>query len=122
MAGGSGKAHLAVEKPFLTEAPCLIVIFKEWWSQKEDGTRDKNYYVTESACLATGLLINALRNAGYASLTYTPAPPTFLAGTAGPSRRGDPHHGAVCGPKPDPSYELPKLTRKELGEFTSFFE
>ena len=72
------KLTLAVEKPFLTEAPCLIVIFKEWWIQKEDGTRDKNYYVTESACLATGLLINALRNAGYASLTYTPAPPTFL--------------------------------------------
>ena len=24
------KLTLAVEKPFLTEAPCLIVIFKEW--------------------------------------------------------------------------------------------
>ena len=120
------RAHLAqlpraVEKPFLTEAPCLIVIFKEWWSQKEDGTRDKNYYVTESACLATGLLINALRNAGYASLTYTPAPPTFLRELLG-RPEGETPIMVLCVGKPDPSYELPKLTRKELGEFTSFFE
>lgn len=115
------KLTLAVEKPFLTEAPCLIVIFKEWWSQKEDGTRDKNYYVTESACLATGLLINALRNAGYASLTYTPAPPTFLRELLG-RPEGETPIMVLCVGKPDPSYELPKLTRKELGEFTSFFE
>lgn len=115
------KLTLAVEKPFLTEAPCLIVIFKEWWSRKEDGTQDKNYYVTESACLATGLLINALRNAGYASLTYTPAPPTFLRELLG-RPEGETPIMVLCVGKPDPSYELPKLTRKELGEFTSFFE
>ena len=28
--------------------------------------------------ISLGMLINALRNAGYATLTYTPAPPTFL--------------------------------------------
>ena len=115
------KLTLAVEKPFLTEAPCLIVIFKEWWIQKEDGTRDKNYYVTESACLATGLLINALRNAGYASLTYTPAPPTFLWELLG-RPEGETPIMVLCVGKPDLSYELPKLTRKELGEFTSYFE
>lgn len=86
---------------FPHRSPCLIVIFKEWWSQKEDGTRDKNYYVTESACLATGLLINALRNAGYASLTYTPAPPTFLRELLG-RPEGETPIMVLCVGKPGP--------------------
>ena len=112
---------LAVEKPFLTEAPCLIVVFKEWWRPGADGEQEKNYYVTESACLATGLLINALRNAGYASLIYTPAPPTFLRELLG-RPEGETPVMVLCVGRPDPSYELPAITRKELGEFVSFFE
>lgn len=49
------------EKPFLVEAPCLIVIFKEFYRILPDGTKDMNYYVNESAGIAVGFLINALR-------------------------------------------------------------
>ena len=69
------KLNVNYQKPFLTEAPCLIVIFKEFYQLMKDGSKDKNYYVPESVGIATGFLINALRNTGYASLTYTPAPP-----------------------------------------------
>ena len=55
------------------------------------------------------------------ALTYTPAPPTFLRELLG-RPEGETPIMVLCVGKPDPSYELPKLTRKELGEFTSFFE
>lgn len=107
------------EKPFLTEAPCLIVIFKEFYRILPDGTKDMNYYVNESAGIATGFLINALRNAGYASLTYTPAPPAFLR-TLLNRPEGETPVMVLCTGRPDPSYELPVLKKKELEEIADF--
>ena len=49
-------------KPFLSEAPCLIVVFKEFYKTMANGEKDKNYYVNESVGLAIGLLINAVRD------------------------------------------------------------
>lgn len=103
------------EKPFLTEAPCLIVIFKEYYSIQEDGTKDKNYYVNESIGISIGMLINAIRNAGLASLTYTPAPPTFLRDLLGRPEGETPVMVLVVG-KPDPDYELPVLKKKTFEE------
>ena len=62
------------EKPHLQIAPWLIVIFAERYGQFDDGTRYKNYYVTESVGIATGFLISALHTAGLACLTHTPNP------------------------------------------------
>ncbi len=67
-----------VEKPHLTTAPWLIVIFAQRWGEYEDGTRFKNYYVPESVGIATGFLISALHHAGLCSLTHTPNPMKFL--------------------------------------------
>lgn len=114
------KLNLNYRKPFLTEAPCLIVIFKEFYRVQPDGFKDKNYYVTESVGIATGLLINALRNSGYASLTYTPAPPTFLRSLLN-RPEGETAMMILCVGKPDPKYELPKLKKKSLEEISSFF-
>ena len=61
-------------KPFLEIAPYLIVIFAESYSLDEDGSKTKNYYVSESVGIATGMLITALHNAGLATLTTPPAP------------------------------------------------
>lgn len=109
------KLSVTWEKPFLTEAPCLIVIFKEYYRILEDGVKDKNYYVNESIGISIGFLINALRNAGLASLTYTPAPPTFLRNLLGRPEGETPVMVLVVG-KPDPAYELPKLTKKSFEE------
>ena len=66
-------------KPFLESAAWLIVIFLKRSAVKDDGSKQKNYYMNESCGIATGFLINALHNAGLATLTHTPNPMTFLS-------------------------------------------
>lgn len=84
--GGGGDEWLAalepigtgVDKPHLTDAPWLIVVFAQRYGITKDGTRYKNYYVPESVGIATGFLIAALHEAGLCSLTHTPNPMKFL--------------------------------------------
>lgn len=109
------KLTLTWEKPFLTQAPCLIVIFKEFYKELENGIIDKNYYVNESIGISIGFLINALHNAGYASLTYTPAPVMFLRDLLKRPSGETPVMVLVVG-KPDPNYSLPVLTKKTFDE------
>ncbi len=66
------------QKPFLETAPWLIAIFAERYGFDESGEKQKNYYVTESVGIATGLLINAFHDLGLATLTHTPSPMKFL--------------------------------------------
>jgi iodotyrosine deiodinase len=65
-------------KPYLSEAPALIVIFGQRKGGLEPGDTKQNYYVTESVGIATGFLLAALHLAGLATLTHTPAPMKFL--------------------------------------------
>lgn len=65
-------------KPFLERAPWLIAIFAESYEPLEGGGKRKNYYVTESVGIATGMLITALHRVGLATLTHTPSPMGFL--------------------------------------------
>ena len=109
------KLTLTWEKHFLTQAPCLIVIFKEFYKELENGIIDKNYYVNESIGISIGFLINALHNAGYASLTYTPAPVMFLRDLLKRPSGETPVMVLVVG-KPDPNYSLPVLTKKTFDE------
>ncbi len=64
-------------KAHIEDAPVLIVVFAERTPPPGSG-RTRNYYVTESVGLATGLLIAALHRAGLATLTHTPNPMGFL--------------------------------------------
>lgn len=85
-AGGAGDEWLAalepigtgVDKPHLTDAPWLIVVFAQRYGLTDDGTRFKNYYVPESVGIATGMLITALHQAGLVCLEHTPNPMKFL--------------------------------------------
>jgi nitroreductase len=89
--GGAGDEWLAalepigtgVDKPHLTEAPWLIVVFAQRFGLTEDGTRYKNYYVPESVGIATGMLITALHQAGLCCLEHTPNPMKFLPALCG---------------------------------------
>lgn len=84
--GGAGDEWLAalepigtgVDKPHLTDAPWLIVVFAQRWGVTQDGVRYKNYYVPESVGIATGVLITALHHAGLVCLEHTPNPMKFL--------------------------------------------
>jgi len=66
------------DKPFLEEAPVLIVVFAQKSGVRADGRPLKHYYVPESVGIATGFLIAALHHAGLATLTHTPSPMGFL--------------------------------------------
>ena len=66
------------DKPHLEAAPWLIIVFAQRWGEFDNGSRYKNYYVTESVGLATGFLVTALHMAGLSSLIHTPNPMKFL--------------------------------------------
>ncbi|KAK3919553.1 Iodotyrosine deiodinase 1 [Frankliniella fusca] len=60
------------EKAYLTDAPHLILVFKQQYSLKEDGSRRNHYYNELSVAIASGLLITAIHYAGLVTLTSTP--------------------------------------------------
>lgn len=65
-------------KTHLTDAPWVVIVFAQKWGLREDGQRDKHYYVKESVGIATGMFIAAAHLAGLATLTHTPSPMGFL--------------------------------------------
>ncbi len=65
------------QKPFLEDAPFIIVVFKQIFDG-EGKNQKKNYYVNESVGIATGFLLTALHYAGLVALTHTPSPMGFL--------------------------------------------
>ena len=65
-------------KPFIEEAPALIVVFKHKYGKSEDG-RTSNYYVNESVGIAVGMLLAALHEVVATALTHTPSPMNFLS-------------------------------------------
>lgn len=66
------------EKPFLEDAPWLIVVFLKKFTFDAAGKKHKNYYTAESVGIATGFLLSALHWSGLATLTHTPSPMKFL--------------------------------------------
>ena len=67
------------QKPFLEDAPYLIVCFKQIYGLDELGNKSKHYYVNESIGISIGFLISAIHNAGLVTLTHTPSPMGFLS-------------------------------------------
>ncbi|XP_076262733.1 iodotyrosine deiodinase [Rhynchophorus ferrugineus] len=59
-------------KEYLTEAPYLILVFKQLYSFRTDGKKKLHYYNDQSVNLSTGILLAAIQNAGLVSLTSTP--------------------------------------------------
>lgn len=106
-------------KPFLETAPCLIVIFGEKFRLNQAGEKEKNYYVTESVGIATGILIAALHQAGLATLTHTPAPMKFLNEILDRPATEKPVMILVVG-FPEKDARVPAIERKSLEEIVSF--
>jgi len=114
-------AHLGTDenKPFLEMAPWLIAIFGESYERLPDGGKLKNYYVTESIGIATGMLISAVHNAGLASLTHTPSPMGFLNEVLGRPDNERPFLLLVVGYPADDA-EVPVITKKPVSEISSW--
>ena len=106
-------------KPFLETAPYLIAIFAQNYSLTENGKRVKNYYVTESVGIATGLLITAIHQAGLASLTHTPSPMGFLNQILNRPSNERPFLLLVVG-YPAEAAQVPDIGKKSLAEIATF--
>tara|TARA_B100001287_G_scaffold146709_1_gene123525 strand:- start:91 stop:699 length:609 start_codon:yes stop_codon:yes gene_type:complete len=65
------------EKPFLEEAPALVIVFRQSYDNSGSKKR-KNYYVNDSVGIASSFSIIAIQNAGLVCLTHTPSPMGFL--------------------------------------------
>lgn len=107
------------DKPFLEHAPVLIAIFGQSWSPLPDGRQAKNYYVTESVGIATGILITALHHAGLATLTHTPSPMGFLNELCGRPENERPFLLLVVG-YPAADAMVPDIRKKRLEEIATF--
>lgn len=107
-------------KAHLTDAPWLIVVFRRDYELGAAGERQKNYYMTESVGIAVGFLIQALHRAGFATLTHTPAPMTFLREICRRPENEKPFLILPVG-YPSENCEVPDLARKPLEEIAEFF-
>jgi iodotyrosine deiodinase len=106
-------------KPFLEDAPYLIVIFGLSNTILPNGEKRKNYYVTESVGIATGMLITALHHAGLASLTHTPSPMAFLNKILKRPANERPFLVLVVG-YPADGTTVPDISKKSLDEIAIF--
>ncbi len=101
------------EKPFLETAPVLIAVFAH---RRGERPGERNYYVSESVGIATGLLLAALHHAGFATLTHTPSPMGFLGEILGRPR----HERAwllVPVGYPAPDCRVPDIARKTRAQY-----
>ena len=108
-------------KPFLDDAPYLIVIFAKSYDVLPDGRKVKNYYASESVGIATGMLIAALHTAGLATLTHTPSPMGFLNKILNRPENERPFLVLVAG-YPKSGVQVPEqaLHKKSLAEIAIF--
>lgn len=103
-------------KPFIEEAPALIIVFRRIHERDADtGEKHPNYYVQESCGIAVGLLLAALHEVGLSALTHTPSPMDFLSHLLD---RPDNERAFLNIPVGWPSDDatVPNLSRKTLDE------
>ncbi len=108
---------LGPEKPFLEDAPWLVVAFR-----LQRGDRgEKVYYSHTSACLAIGLLLSAIHLSGLVTLTYTPRPMNFLRSILGRPENEVPLMILPVG-YPAENCQVPDITRKALTDISDWIE
>lgn len=107
------------QKPFLEEAPYLIVIFSQTYSVRPDGGKIKHYYVRHSVGIATGMMIAAIHHAGLVALPYTPAQMGFLGRILSRPENEQPFLVLVVG-YPAEDTKVPEISRKTLDEIATF--
>jgi nitroreductase len=103
-------------KPHLENAPFLIIIFAERYSIDKNGNKLKNYYVSESVGIATGILLSSLHMSGLVTLTHTPSPMKFLSKILKRPKNESPYLIIATG-YPSKNATVPIITKKSPSEF-----
>ncbi len=129
-AGKAGEDWLAAlapigtdaEKPYMEIAPWLICIFVQRRGGVRAGDAHKNYYISESTGIATGLLIAACHQAGLATLVHTPNPMRFLNEICDRPPTEKPYLILVVG-HPAEGAQVPRhaLIKKPIDQIARFF-
>ncbi|MCC7410157.1 MAG: nitroreductase family protein [Gammaproteobacteria bacterium] len=102
-------------KTHITDAPWVVVLFRQRYRVAPDGSRRKNYYVEESVGICAGLFISAVHHMGLVTLTHTPNPMQFLNELL----RRPPNESAVLlfpVGFPAAGAQVPRLERKPIGD------
>lgn len=106
-------------KPFLEEAPWLIVVTYERFGYDMRGERVRRYHPVESTAIATGFMLAAFHQAGLATLLYVPGSMEFVYDVLGRSRHETPFGIVVVG-HPGQDCRVPDVPRLKLSEYASF--
>jgi nitroreductase len=108
-------------KRHLTDAPWIVVLFKQKKRIRSNGEWGPTYYATESCGIAAGLFINAVHRMGLVTLTHTPSPMKFLGEIL---ERPDHEEALLVMPVgyPDEAAMVPDIHRKTLDEIAIFHE
>jgi iodotyrosine deiodinase len=108
------------EKPFLTEAPYLIIVMSRSYETEASGHKHQNYYVKESVGIACGMLLTAIHNAGLVAITHTPSPMNFLAKLLNRPTNEKPYLLVPLG-YPKANCLVPVLERKPLEAISEWY-
>lgn len=104
-------------KPHLTDAPWVVVLFRQTYGVRSDGSRRAYYYTEESCGIAAGLFIAAVHRMGLVTLTHTPNPMGFLRELLD---RPANERAMLVMPVgyPAPDAKVPDIARKSLDEIS----
>ena len=108
-------------KAHLTDAPWIVVLFKQKKRQRENGQWGPTYYTTESCGIAAGMFIQAVHHMGLVTLTHTPSPMGFLRELLD---RPAHEEAMLVMPVGYPAEDatVPDIHRKSLDEVAVFFD
>ena len=108
-------------KEHLTDAPWVVVLFRQSKRLRPNGEWGPTYYSSESCGIAAGMFIHAIHNMGLVTLTHTPSPMGFLRDIL---ERPNHEHAMLVLPVgyPADDAKVPDLQRKSLEEIAVFFE
>lgn len=108
-------------KEHMTDAPWIVVLFRQSKRIRDNGEVGPTYYSTESCGIAAGMFIHAIHNMGLVTLTHTPSPMGFLRDILD---RPDHEHAMLVLPVgyPAEDAQVPDISRKSLEEVSMFFE
>ncbi len=108
-------------KDHMTDAPWLVVLFRQTKRIRSSGEFGPTYYSTESCGIAAGMFIHAIHNMGLVTLTHTPSPMGFLREIL---QRPEHEHAMLVMPVGYPAEDamVPDISRKSLDEVAIFIE
>ncbi len=116
-------AHLGTDehKTHLTDAPWVVVLFRQVHGVNADGSKRTFYYTQESCGIAAGFFIAAVHGMGLVTLTHTPSPMGFLGELL---ERPSNEKAMLVMPVGYPADDarVPDIRRKALGEIAVWKE